>query len=87
MIRIGGKVRYIGEDTVVYEPRHLYEVVGHDAVLGLYEVMSEVGVAYMMARELFEEVGDMETADDTAVQELSEDILNANREAYEKLVG
>ena len=59
-MKIGDYVRYIGEDTIVYQPGHIYEVTGYDEVLELYEIMSEVEVAFLMNSDLFEEVQEEE---------------------------
>ena len=56
MVKIGDKVRYIGEDKIIYEPGHLYEVMGYDEELGLYAIMSEADVAFLLADTLYEEI-------------------------------
>ena len=56
MIKIGDKVRYIGEDTIIYEPGHIYEVMGYDEDLGMFAIMSEADVAYLLPETIFEEI-------------------------------
>ena len=56
MIEAGKKARYIGPDLVAYETGKEYEVVGYDAKLDLYAVMSELDEAYLIAEEYLEEV-------------------------------
>ncbi|MCR5372430.1 MAG: hypothetical protein K6E41_03065 [Solobacterium sp.] len=55
-MKIGAFVRYIGEDTIVYQPGHIYEVTDYDEQLGLYQIMSEAEVPFLMCEDLFEEV-------------------------------
>lgn len=59
-MKIGDYVRYIGEDTIVYQPGHIYEVMDYDEQLGLFQIMSEADVAFLMNEELFEEVNKQE---------------------------
>ena len=60
MIKIGDSVRYIGEDTIIYEPGHIYEVTGYDEELELFQIMSEADVPFLMDIRLFEEITDPE---------------------------
>ena len=55
-MKIGDYVRYTGEDTIIYQPGRLYQIVGYDEELDLYAFMSEADVAYLMPETLFEEV-------------------------------
>lgn len=55
-MKIGDKVRYIGEDTIVYQPGHIYEVTDYDEELGFFQIMSEADVPFLMNENLFEEL-------------------------------
>ena len=62
-MKIGDHVRYIEEDTIIYQPGHIYEVTDYDEKMGLFEIMSEADVAFLMGSDLFEPVEDEETTE------------------------
>lgn len=55
-IKIGSKVKYLGETTWAYENGKTYEVVGYDEELEAYAVMSEYDEAYCVAPDDLEEI-------------------------------
>ena len=58
MIKLGSKVKYLGETTWAYEKGKIYEVVGYDEELEAYAVMSEYDEAYCVAPDDLEEIND-----------------------------
>ena len=56
MIKVGDKVKYIGDDLVTYRKGKTYEVTAYDKELDMYGVMSELGEDYYLDPEVLEEV-------------------------------
>ena len=56
MIKVGSKVKYVGETNGAYEKGKIYEVQGYDKDLDAYGVMSDLDEVYCVAPEDLEEV-------------------------------
>ncbi len=56
MIKVGGKVKYIGPDSIAYEKGKVYKVTDYDKELDMYGVMSELDEDYYLDKEFLEEV-------------------------------
>lgn len=55
-IKVGDKVKYVGQDLVAYKKGGIYEVTAYDEQWGEYGVMSELGEDYYVAKEDLEEI-------------------------------
>ncbi len=56
-IKIGSKVKYLGDSNWAYENGKIYEVVGYDEELEAYAVMSDAfGEAYAVGPDDLEEI-------------------------------
>lgn len=56
-IKIGSKVKYLGDTNWAYEKGKIYEVVGYDEELEAYAVLSEVfDEAYAVGSDDLEEI-------------------------------
>ena len=56
MLKVGSKVKYIGETNGAYENGHIYEVVGYDSELDAYGVTSDLDEVYCVSENDLEEV-------------------------------